>query len=222
MKIIVGAMFEELEQVIKTKQLTRVENSRFEEFKSLDHQLVVCITGIGTINAASGLTYLLTKYQNVEQVINLGTSGAIEHNLQQGEVVIVDKASYPTTNVTSFGYVHGQVPRMPQYFASDQTLVAQQIHQFKQTHQDFKIVNAATMDVFVDNQQIVDEVISKLPFPSQIVEMEVASYMQVAYLFKVSFIGIKIISDHVISPTESSLEFNEFLKQAAKKLSEII
>ncbi|AVP49104.1 5'-methylthioadenosine/S-adenosylhomocysteine nucleosidase [Williamsoniiplasma luminosum] len=222
MRIIIGAMFEELEMIINSRKLIPVLNSVFKEFKTEDKKLVVSVSGIGTVNASACLSYLLTKYHHVEEIINIGTSGAICESLKQGDVVIVDKASYPTTNVTSFGYQHGQVPKMPVYFESDKNLIDQTINKFKQKNQEFKIVNAATMDVFVDNQTIVDNVISQLPFNAQIVEMETAAYMQVAHLFNIPFISIKIISDLVASDHKSTLEFDDFLPQAAKKINDLI
>ncbi|ATZ17298.1 5'-methylthioadenosine/S-adenosylhomocysteine nucleosidase [Williamsoniiplasma luminosum] len=222
MKIIIGAMFEELEVIINSRKLIPVLNSVFQEFKTEDNKLVVCVSGIGTVNASACLSYLLTKYNHVEQIINIGTSGAICTSLKQGDVVIVDKASYPTTNVTSFGYQHGQVPKMPVYFESDKNLIDQRINKFKQMNQEFKIVNAATMDVFVDNKSIVDNVIGRLPFNAQIVEMEIAAYMQVAHLFNIPFVGVKIISDLVASDHKSTLEFDDFLPQAAKKINDLV
>jgi len=77
------------------------------------------------VNAAIGLSYLLTKYQDqkVEAILNIGTCGALNQTYRVGEVFFIDKAVYLTANATGFGYAFGQIPKMPEFYESNKTLV---------------------------------------------------------------------------------------------------
>lgn len=221
MVLVVGAMIEELEIIIQSFDLKPVVNSAFKEFQTADQKLVVCATGIGTVNAAAGLSYLLTKHQKIDYVLVLGTAGAISPELKQGDIVLIEKAIYAQVDVRAFNYQLGQVPKMPSDYLADESLTSQIISQL-QAQWSLKLVNAATLDLFVENKKQVKNLIAPLPISTKIAEMEIASYYQVAYLFGIPIVAIKIITDSIMSNKTTKLEFNQFLPKAAHELAEIL
>ncbi|ATZ18714.1 5'-methylthioadenosine/S-adenosylhomocysteine nucleosidase [Williamsoniiplasma somnilux] len=223
MKIIIGAMEEELEPLKKALNLKPVINSLIQEYISNDKEVLVAWTGIGQVNAATGLTYLLTKYgQAVEYVLNVGTAGAINKDFKRGDLLFIEKASYSSADVTGFGYVYGQIPRMPKYFLGTEDLIATIGYKLEQVNQTFFLANTATSDRFFSNYEQVQKYASKLPFTAHIVEMECAAYYQVAYLFDISIVAIKIVSDVIGLENSNEEQFDEFLPKVAQKLNELV
>lgn len=220
MILVVGAMVEELAVIIQNFNLKPVLNSVFQEFETPKQELIVCATGIGTVNAAAGLSYLITKYQKINYILVLGTAGSTSVELKQGDVVLIEKALYAQVDVRAFNYQLGQVPKMPANYLTDKTLINKITTVLAE--KSLKLVNAATLDYFVANQKEVENLIAPLPIPTQIAEMEIASYYQVAYLFNVPILAIKIISDSIMSGKGATTEFNQFLPAAAQELQQIL
>ncbi|WP_031543206.1 5'-methylthioadenosine/S-adenosylhomocysteine nucleosidase [Mesoplasma photuris] len=220
MKILIGAMQEELHQIVDDLKMVKVENSLVNEFKTNDGEVVLAWIGIGIANASAGLSYLLTKYQNkVEYVINLGTAGCLYNDLHQSDLVIVNKATYSMADSTGMGYVYGQLPSMPAHYESNPELMAK----IKTAVGSRKhiIGNTATSDTFFESHDKVKTFIDKIPFDVQIAEMECAGFAQTAAKFNVPFAALKIVSDIVGGDETNELQFDQFLPVAANVLSEV-
>ncbi|SYV95968.1 5'-methylthioadenosine/S-adenosylhomocysteine nucleosidase [Mycoplasma putrefaciens] len=87
---------------------------------------------------------------------------------------------------------------------------------------NFKYVNIASADIFINNQQQIDLFINKLEQTIDVVDMECTSFLQTAYLFNKKITSIKVISDVLFSEEKNSLQFNEFINHASKIISQII
>ena len=104
MTLIVAAMKEEVEEILKIKT------------KDTD----VIITGIGKVNAAMKLSAYLSTHK-VDKIINLGFAGgniAYEVN----DIVVIDQTLYHDFDLSLFGYEKGQVPGFPKVFITDENL----------------------------------------------------------------------------------------------------
>lgn len=223
MIILIGAMSEELIQIKEDLKMEAVANSMINEFKTTDQKIVLAWTGIGLVNAANGLTYLLTKYAGqVEYVINLGTAGAVSTDLTHGEFVIIEKTSFSTADSTGFGYVYGQLPRMPKFYESDNDLVVKLDLILKKLNKKFICGNTASSDIFFQTHEKVETYVKKLPFSAHIAEMECAAFYQTAHLFSVKIAAIKIVSDVIGLPDPNEEQFEHFLPKAAQQLSDVV
>ncbi|WP_051418441.1 5'-methylthioadenosine/S-adenosylhomocysteine nucleosidase [Mesoplasma seiffertii] len=222
MILLIGAMEEELHQLVADIKATPVKNSLVREFLTPDKKVLVAYTGIGLVNAATALTYLLTKYQGqISQIVNAGTAGCLDkHHLKRGDLVVVENAYLSTADSTGFGYVHGQLPGMPPHYSTDDKIRANLANCMANNHYVF--ANTASSDMFFESQAKINEYTSKLPAEIAIAEMECAALMQTAHIFNVPIGAIKIVSDVIGNEDPNEEQFDQFLPKAALKLSEVI
>lgn len=223
MKIgVIGAMEEEV-QLLRS----RLENSRMEEIAKCEftlgtyegQEVVLLKSGIGKVNAAMSTTILLQQYQP-DIVINIGSAGGFDEELEVGAVVISDEVRHHDVDVTVFGYEMGQVPLLPAAFNSNKELIELATNAVKEMGQhEYAVGLIATGDSFMNDPERVAKVREYFP-TMKAAEMEAAAVAQVCYQFDVAFVVIRALSD--IAGKESSVSFDEFLPMAAKHSTEIV
>ncbi|AVN58993.1 5'-methylthioadenosine/S-adenosylhomocysteine nucleosidase [Mesoplasma florum] len=212
MKLIIGAMHEELQDSIAFYKLNKVENEKFTIYKN--EEIMFCITGIGLVNAAAQLSYILSKY-DIDSIINIGTSGGCDKELKQGDILIIDKIYNSVADATAFGYAYGQVPRMPKYYETSNKDIIKTISKAK-------IKNIASSDIFIHSTEQVENFINKIEDKISVLDMECFAYAQTAYLFEKEFSVIKIVSDVIGEKNTNNVQFNDFIKIAGKEILEIL
>jgi adenosylhomocysteine nucleosidase len=181
--------------------------------------VVLLKSGIGKVNAAVSTTLLLSQFQPA-YVINIGSAGGFDPDLEVGDVVISDQVVHHDVDVTAFGYAMGQVPNMPATYPADVGLVskAQQALQ-SVTQVQAKVGLIGTGDSFM-NDPVRVEVVRAI-FPELVaVEMEAAAVAQVCFKFGTPFVVVRSLSD--IAGKESPKSFEEYLKVAAENSSLMI
>ncbi|WP_417537659.1 5'-methylthioadenosine/S-adenosylhomocysteine nucleosidase [Marinomonas sp.] len=181
--------------------------------------VVLLKSGIGKVNAAVSTTLLLSEF-TPEYVINIGSAGGFDPDLQVGDVVISDQVVHHDVDVTAFGYAMGQVPNMPATFSADPQLVEQAKHALLTVTQvQAKVGLIGTGDSFMNDPVRVDAV--RTIFPDLVaVEMEAAAVAQVCFKFGTPFVVVRSLSD--IAGKESPKSFEEYLKVAAENSSLMI
>ncbi|AEM68739.1 5'-methylthioadenosine/S-adenosylhomocysteine nucleosidase [Mycoplasma putrefaciens] len=215
-KLIISAMYQELEQAIVTWSAELIEDNSIVKVYQAKN-ILFAITGIGLVNASIALSYLLSKY-HIDTILNIGTCGSLNQNLKQQDIVIVKNAWYSAADATAFNYSYGQIPKMTNFYQTDKDLNKSIENKLK----NFKYVNIASADIFINNQQQIDLFINKLEQTIDVVDMECTSFLQTAYLFNKKITSIKVISDVLFSEEKNSLQFNEFINHASKIISQII
>ena len=219
---LIGAMDEEV-AVIKAWMTDVHEQSiagcdffvgRFE-----GKDIVLLKSGIGKVNAAVSTTLLLSQFKP-KYVINIGSAGGFDPELQVGDVVISDHVVHHDVDVTAFGYVMGQVPNMPATYAADMQLVDQARKALQSVTQvKAKVGLIGTGDSFMNDPVRVNEV--RAVFPTLVaVEMEAAAVAQVCFKFATPFVVVRSLSD--IAGKESPQSFEEYLQVAAENSSLMI
>lgn len=223
MKIaVIGAMEEEVELLraaISNPKTTVIANSEYTEGTYEGKDVVLLKSGIGKVNAAMSTTILLHEFKP-DVVINTGSAGGYDENLEVGAIVISDEVRHHDVDATIFGYEIGQVPQMPPAFKSDANLMqaAELAVQKIGEHQAAKGL-ITTGDAFM-NDPVRVEVVRK-QFPTmKAVEMEAAAVAQVCYQFGTPFVVIRALSD--IAGKESNISFDEFLPVAAKHSTQVV
>lgn len=219
---LIGAMDEEV-AVIKAwmtdvhEQTIAGCNFFVGHFENKD--VVLLKSGIGKVNAAVSTTLLLSQFKP-EYVINIGSAGGFDPDLQVGDVVISDQVVHHDVDVTAFGYVMGQVPNMPAIYAADEALVNQAKAALqKVTQVQAKVGLIGTGDSFMNDPVRVEAV--RATFPELVaVEMEAAAVAQVCFKFGTPFVVVRSLSD--IAGKESPQSFEEYLKVAAENSSLMI
>ena len=182
-------------------------------------EVVLLKSGIGKVNAAVSTTLLLSQFQP-EYVINIGSAGGFDADLQVGDVVISDQVVHHDVDVTAFGYVMGQVPNMPTTYAASTDLVNQAKKALQSVTQvQAKVGLIGTGDSFMNDPVRVEAV--RAIFPELVaVEMEAAAVAQVCFKFGTPFVVVRSLSD--IAGKESSQSFEEYLQVAAENSSLMI
>ncbi|MFE8696800.1 5'-methylthioadenosine/S-adenosylhomocysteine nucleosidase [Cytobacillus sp. FJAT-53684] len=216
MKIaIIGAMEEEvtlLREKIEGKSQEVIAGCEYTTGKMDGVEVVLLRSGIGKVNAALSTAILLERFKP-DFVINTGSAGGFNPDLNVGDVVISTEVRHHDVDVTAFGYEYGQVPQLPPAFEADNQLV-QVAEACAKEIKDIQVVRGliATGDSFMNDPVRVEYIRDKF-VDLQAVEMEAAAIAQVSYQFGTPFVVIRSLSD--IAGKESDVSFDQFLEKAA-------
>ncbi|WP_430785109.1 5'-methylthioadenosine/S-adenosylhomocysteine nucleosidase [Virgibacillus flavescens] len=218
---IIGAMDEEiallLDKMTMKKEYT-VADCLFISGNLADKPVVLLKSGIGKVNAAMATTILNERF-NPDYVINTGSAGGFDEELEIGDIVISSQVVHHDVDVTAFDYAYGQVPGMPAMFGADSQLVAVATKAVKSLDVNSREGIIATGDTFMSDPDHVKQVKGK--FPTMIAaEMEAAAVAQVCFQYNKPFVIIRALSD--IAGKESSVSFDIFLDKAAKNAAILI
>lgn len=216
MKIaIIGAMEEEvtlLRDNIKESSQETIAGCEFTFGTMHGAQVILLRSGIGKVNAAMSTTILLEKYKP-DCIINTGSAGGFNPELNVGDVVISTEVRHHDVDVTAFGYEYGQVPQLPAAFLADKKLIetaGMAANELKDIQSIKGLI--ATGDSFMSDSKRVEYIRTKFQ-NLQAVEMEAAAIAQVAHQFNVPFVIIRSLSD--IAGKESNISFDQFIDKAA-------
>lgn len=223
MKIgIIGAMEEEVELLrnsLENAEAETIANCEFTTGTYQGQEIVLLKSGIGKVNAAMSTTILLHHFKP-ELVINTGSAGGFDKDLEVGSIVISNEVRHHDVDVTAFGYEMGQVPQMPAVFQSNPELVELAEKAVSELEElPYAIGLIATGDSFMSDPERVEMVRSHFP-EMKAAEMEAAAVAQVCYQFDTAFVVIRALSD--IAGKESSVSFEEFLPKAAEHSTKIV
>jgi len=219
---IIGAMdqeVEELKEALVDREHEVIAGFDFYTGKLHGTEVVLLKSGIGKVNAAIGCSILLYHYQP-SCVINTGSAGGFDRELEVGDVVISQEVRHHDVDLTVFGYQPGQVPGLPPAFTPDPLLV-RFAEQSIDRMNGMKTVNGliATGDTFMNCPERVAA--TRLLFPSmKACEMEAAGIAQTCHRFGTPFIVIRALSD--IAGKQSEISFDQFLDKAAHHSAEMV
>ena len=156
-----------------------------------DHE--VLYTGVGKVNATFALTQKFGKYGShipYDLVINYGTAGS--RKIKKKTLVDCTKFIQRDMDVTGLGFMKGETP-----FESDPPFVIQPQHQV------FNPINrnatCGTGDNFAED---------KSQYYGEVVDMEAYALAKVCYLYDVSFISFKYITDGADEQAHEDWEAN--------------
>ncbi|MGM7702110.1 5'-methylthioadenosine/S-adenosylhomocysteine nucleosidase [Pseudalkalibacillus sp. Hm43] len=223
MKIaIIGAMDEEvilMQELIEDCETKTIAGCTFYTGTIYDQEVILLKSGIGKVNAAIATT-LLNQLYKPDYVINTGSAGGFNPELNVGDVVISSEIRHHDVDVTAFGYEYGQVPALPAFYMPHPLLVEIAEASAKDVT-DKQIVKGliASGDSFMNDAVRVKDVRGKFP-ELYAAEMEAAAIAQVCHQFDVPFVVIRSLSD--IAGKDAPMSFDQFLKVAAKNSADLI
>jgi len=219
---IIGAM--EPEVALLRQQITDVNRTElggyvFYHGKLAGQAVVLVQSGIGKVASALATALLIQQFKP-DAVINTGSAGGFDPQLNVGDVVISSEVRHHDVDVTAFGYEIGQVPQMPPAFNAHPALIdaAEQSIQALGYCQTKKGL-IATGDSFIcDPARIA---VIRQQFPTMLaVEMEGAAIAQVCHMLNTPFVVIRSLSD--IAGKESPQSFEAYLEVASKHSSAMV
>ena len=220
--VIIGAMEQEITlikaQIKDCETLTLAHLSLFTG--TIDNNeicLVQC--GIGKVASAAATALLIQSFAP-DAVINTGSAGGFDPQLNIGDVVIASQLLHHDVDVTHFGYDLGQVPQMPVYYESDASLVLLAQKAIARLPDiQVKTGLVCSGDSFVGSDEAANKI--KANFPTMAaVEMEGAAIGQVCHLMKIPFVVIRSLSD--IAGKTSTISFETYLETAAKNSARLV
>ncbi len=219
---VIGAMEEEVELLrsqLADTSVREIANSEFTTGTYKGQELILLKSGIGKVNAAMTTTILMQEFKP-DLVLNIGSAGGFDEELEVGAVVISDEVLHHDVDATVFGYELGQVPQMPAAYFANKELVELAVQAVDDIGEHQHAVGLiATGDSFMSDPERVALV--KQQFPAmKAAEMEAAAVAQVCFQYDTAFVVIRALSD--IAGKESSVSFEEFLPVAAKHSTEIV
>ena len=220
---IIAAMQEEMQEIQKLmKEISTIEiyGLNFIKGKINNKQVVLVEAGVGKVNAARTTQILIDNF-DVDAIINVGSAGASNDELNIGDIVIGKKLVQHDFDITAFGHPKGYISNVGQYLESDKKLIEQIKNAIKELeNSDFKILvgTIASGDIFCTDAIMKEKIKNK--FETDAIEMEGAAIAQVCKLDNIPFVVIRGISD---SPNgNNEITFEQYLKKASQRCAQII
>ncbi len=225
-----------LEDELTDTQEQRIEGIRFVSGKLSGKRVVIAFTGIGKVNAAMTTTLLIEHFQP-DKVIFTGIAGAVNQQLQPGDIVIAEKtAHHDMGTIWPEGLFHKGVKNRldgwenPVFFNADERLLrlaeraAEQVElssiQIISGQRTPKVVKGivVTGDAFIASTDKCIELRKKLN--ADAVEMEGAAVAQICYQRGIGHLVIRSISDN--ADEGAVLDKQTFYIMAAKNSSSLV
>ena len=220
---IIAAMQEEMKEIKKIMQ--NIENKEIYElnfFKGTinDKNVVLVEAGVGKVNAAR-VTQILIDNFKVEGIINVGSAGSCNDELEIGDIVIGKKLVQHDFDITAFVHEKGFISNVGQYVESDEQLIVKIEKIIKRINdKDFniKVGTIASGDIFCTESKMKEKIRNK--FNADCIEMEGSAIAQVCKLDKIPFLVVRSISDKPNGQNE--ITFDKFLEKASRRCAYII
>ena len=213
MKLIISALFEEIEDIFDKYDLIQVK-SKFELYKTRinDEEILIGCCGVGKANAAMFTQFCIDHYI-IDEVISIGAAGSTNKNLKIGDVVIGTKFIYGDVDVRIFGYDFGQVPQRPKYYTGS-------AYEFDLNLFDFNIINGTivTVDSFVSTYKSEFDLLEQ----KDAIEMESTSIAQVCHLNEKNIICFRCISDESFYSEDAAQSYDITKKTISVNLLKLI
>jgi adenosylhomocysteine nucleosidase len=177
------------------------------------HEIFLVQSGIGKVASALAASLLIHQF-SPDLLINTGSAGGFDPELNIGDIVIADALTYHDVDVSHFGYERGQVPAMPKQYVTDRHAGALAIEAAKQLG-DMQVRTGliCSGDSFIGSDEAAAEIRAAFP-EMKAVEMEGASIAQACYMMDTPCVVIRSLSD--IAGKTSTVSFEAYLEKAAK------
>ncbi len=167
---------------------------------------VVCLSGIGKVNATIATAIMAIKY-NPSLIINTGIAGGLG-TLSTLDIVIADKVCQHDMDTSPLGDPVGYISGVDKiYFDTDKA--AQEA--FLSVAPNAILGTIASGDQFIADTEKAQNIVDI--FGAIGCDMEGGAVGQTAYLFGIPFISVRCISDY--ADERASMSFEELAQQAS-------
>ena len=208
--------FEAIKNIMNQIEEIKHYDLIFYKGKINSKNIVLVKCGVGKVNAAR-TTQILTDKFNVKSIINVGSAGGLNNNLEIGDIVIGKELVQHDFDITAFGHEKGYISQTGKIFKSDKNLI-EKCEKIKIKGINIIVGNIASGDIFCTDKKMKEKIHSK--FQADCVEMEGAAIAQVCFLNNIPFVVIRAISD--IPNGNNQMDYNIFVKKAAQNCAEFI
>lgn len=213
---IIGAMSGEVQGLKELMQNVTVTDKSGMQFcigTLHKKQVVVVQSGVGKVNAGICAALLIHLY-GVDTLINTGIAGSLNNAIDIGDVVLSTDAVQHDVDATGFGkYQYGQIPGFDTLsFKADSGLISIAEAACRKVNSDIQVFQGRVVsgDQFIFSSEKKQWLIDN--FGAYCTEMEGAAIAQAAYLSKIPFLIVRVISDK--ADDSSVVDYPEFEKKA--------
>ncbi len=221
MKIaIMGAMPEEvapiLERLDDVQEVNYAKNKYYKaKYKNID--VVVAYSKIGKVFSTLTATTMLELFA-CDVLLFTGVAGAVNPDLQIGDLIVASKLAQHDLDITIFGHPHGYVPEGSVYVEADKDLIA--LSKMVASEMGVKVKEGiiATGDQFIASEERKNFIAET--FQADALEMEGASVAVVCDALGVPFFILRSISDS--ADMDAGFNFEEFVESSAKVSAEFL
>lgn len=216
---IIGAMDEEVNELkagMEEVKVTTKASMEFYEGTIAGKKVVVVRSGIGKVNAGI-CTQILVDVFNVDCIINTGIAGALNNDINIGDIVLSTDALQHDVDAKAFGYEPGQIPRMDVLaFKADKKLIELGKKSCGLSCPEIGVFEGRVVsgDQFIADREVKNRI--KSLFDGYCTEMEGAAIAQAAYLNNIPFLIIRAISDK--ADDSAHMDYPAFEKMAIRNL----
>lgn len=151
-------------------------------------ELLIAQSGIGKVAAAVATSEVLQSFQP-DVLLNVGVSGGLGANLQQGDIVLADRVCYHDVSCGK-DVPWGQVQGFPLYYPMDSMLIAHLEQKNSALHKGLITCG----DRFLSDPNEYQFIRSSFP-ETLAIDMESAAIAQTCYLYGQPMGIVRIISD---------------------------
>lgn len=219
---IIGAMQEEIKLLLEHMEGVQSErHAGLAYYRGTLHgkSVVVTRSGVGKVNAAVCTQALIDKF-GADAVLFTGVAGAVDPELDIGDIVISTSSSQHDMDVTALGFPRGTIPYQEvSEFRSDEGLVklAQAVGDdlFPGRCRTGKVLSG---DQFIADRAVVRRLHEEMG--GACTEMEGAAVAQVCHMNGVPHVIIRSMSDK--ADGSAHVNFAEFTVEAANRSFAIV
>lgn len=215
---IIGAMDEEIALLLKHMEDVKSEKFAgvvFVSGKLQGRSVVVCKSGVGKVNAAVTTQLLVDRFE-VTAVIFTGVAGAVNPQLEIGDIVISSSCQQHDMDVSPLGFARGVIPYQE---VSDFPAAPELIRLAQKACENLKLERGVLVGKVLSGDQFVadPERVQLLHDTMQgaCVEMEGAAVAQVCYMNGLPYVVLRSMSDK--ADGSAHVNFAEFTVLASNR-----
>lgn len=219
---LIGAMAEEVELILRhmdgKSEITKA-GIRFTEGTFCGRRVVVVKSGVGKVNAAVCTQILIDRF-GVDAVIFTGVAGALDPELEIGDIVISSECMHHDMDVTALGFPLGTIPyESVSVFPSDPRLARLALEASGELYPGrTRQGRVLSGDQFIADRERVKQLHEQLQ--GACTEMEGAAVAQVCTMNGVPHVIIRSMSDK--ADGSAHVNFEQFTVQASERSYRIV
>ncbi|MCU4116857.1 5'-methylthioadenosine/S-adenosylhomocysteine nucleosidase [Mycoplasma zalophi] len=216
MTLIIAAELQEVQSffdIVSKKEIINTKNIQIYECIFNSRKFILTISGVGKVNASLALNVTLNKYQNISKIINIGTAGSLDNNIEIAKSFLINISQYWDVDLTALpNYKIGQLPNMPQTYSTSTELNTDLLQKL-----NLEFANSISGDSFISQENIKNRDLKTF----SLVDMESTALLQSCYLLNKDISLIKVVSDHIFKDNNSG-DYQKNIKKCSQVICEIL
>ncbi|MGN1344797.1 MAG: 5'-methylthioadenosine/adenosylhomocysteine nucleosidase [Traorella sp.] len=209
---IISAMEIENEAILalcKDVKEKNISHKKFYEATLSDEKVVLCLSGVGKINAAISTTLLLEHFP-IDYIFNIGTAGGLKEEEKVLDCVISSQVVEHDYDTSPLDGKEGKGV----FFDADPLLIDITKNVAQEMKINYHVGLVASGDQFVTSSSC-DKILADFP-ESMCAEMEAGGVSQVATHYGVPFVIIRSLSD-IAHSKGNHMVFSEYVQKASQR-----